>query len=259
MRIAFDLDGVLADLQAVLAGAAERMFGASLEKVPSAAVGPAEAAQLVAAPAAASAADASGAAEATPATESGTAGEGTDDEPVPPLFHQLTNAQQRRLWRRVLETENFWETLDPTEPGVVGRLAMLALERRWEVLFITQRPASAGDTCQLQTQRWLARHGFAMPSVYVIRGSRGKVAAAFDLEVVVDDRPENCLDVVLESKARAFFVWRGDPAAPPAISAKRLNIEVVASVGECLDRLAEEHEERPGLLGRLTRMMRSGN
>lgn len=242
MRIAFDLDGVLADLESPLAEAAERMFG------PAPPAGDAGAPDEAGADAAGGAAeDASSAADETPA-----------DEPVPPLVHELSMSQQRQLWRRVLATENFWESLNETEPGIVGRLAALALERRWEVIFITQRPSSAGDLCQRQSQRWLTRHGFPMPSVFVIRGSRGKVAAALDLDVVVDDRPDNCLDVVLESKARAFLVWRGDAAAPAAANARRLNIEVVGSVAECLDALASERAEKPaGLLGRLKRFIGS--
>ncbi len=240
MRIAFDLDGVLADLESVLGEAALRLFG-NVEPPPAPAVPdppPSDDPNAIAQ-------TASG--ELAP-----------DDEPVPPLVHQLTLGQQRRLWRNVLETDNFWETLNETEDGIIARLAVLALERRWEVIFVTQRPTSAGDTCQLQSQRWLARHGFVHPSVFVIRGSRGKVAAALDLDVVVDDRPDNCLDVVLDSRARAFLVWRGDASAPAALNAKRLNINVVGSVGECLDILAAERGEKSlGLLDRLKRMIGS--
>ena len=35
-------------------------------------------------------------------------------------------------------------------------------------LFITKRPATAGDTVQRQTQGWLVKHGFDLPSVLVI-------------------------------------------------------------------------------------------
>jgi hypothetical protein len=139
----------------------------------------------------------------------------------------------------------------------VARLGALARERRWDVLFITQRPASAGDTCQVQTQRWLARHGFAYPSVYVIHGTRGRIAAALDLDAVIDDRPENCLDVVVDSKARSMLVWRGDPQSAVAANARRLGIRVTASFGECLDSLvaADAASERPTFLGRIKKLV----
>ena len=91
---------------------------------------------------------------------------------------------------------------------------------------------------QRQSQRWLAARGFLLPSVYVVHGSRGKVADALAIDVVVDDRPDNCLDVVLESRAAALLVWRGSPATVPA-SAKRLGIAAVPTVARVLEALVE--------------------
>jgi hypothetical protein len=123
------------------------------------------------------------------------------------------------------------------------------------VLFITSRPRSAGRTVQRQSQRWLAQMGFDLPSVYVVHGSRGQVAAALELDVVIDDRPENCLDVVLESKAGAILVWRGGEKTVPA-SAKRLGIATVSTVAEVLDALvnADRAESGTTLLDRLRRL-----
>jgi hypothetical protein len=58
------------------------------------------------------------------------------------------------------------------------------------------------------------------------------------LDIVVDDRPDNCLDVVLESRAGAILVWRGNQAAVPA-SARRLGIAVAGTVAESLDAIVE--------------------
>src|SRR3981081_4966046 len=74
------------------------------------------------------------------------------DRPLPgPL--RLTVRQQRRLWRHIATIENFWETLQEIEPGVVKRLAAVAARSRWEVIFLTKRPATAGRTAQRQAQR----------------------------------------------------------------------------------------------------------
>ncbi len=73
------------------------------------------------------------------------------------------------------------------------------------MIFLTSRPQTSGRTVQRQSQRWLERHGFVMPSVFVVHGSRGRIAEALDLDVVIDDRPDNCLDIVLESKAGAVL------------------------------------------------------
>jgi hypothetical protein len=158
----------------------------------------------------------------------------------------------------VREIENFWETLSETEAGIVERLAATSSARRWEVMFLTSRPRTAGDIVQVQSQRWLQRLGFHLPSLYVVSTSRGRIANALELDVVVDDRPENCLDVAIESKARAILVWRGDEGEVPA-SARRLGIGGVPSVGACLELLVEADaadQTEGGLVDRLKRLLK---
>src|SRR3990172_3030782 len=211
LRIAVALDGVLADMHGELARQAEMLFGEAMTSRRVARAGP-----------------------STPTPTDPNA-----DPPVPaelPSLEklQLTSREQRRLWHHVETIENFWETLKEIEPGMLRRLAALATDRRWEVIFLTTRPTSAGATSQVQTQRWLASMGFALPSVYVVRGSRGRIAAALDLDFVIDDRPDNCLDIVVDSKARALLVWREDERLLPA-GARRIGIGGVEAVGESLD------------------------
>lgn len=170
---------------------------------------------------------------------------------------QMSSRQTRRLWHHVQTIEDFWGTLVELEPGVVSRLASISADRRWEVIFLTKRPECAGATSQVQTQRWLEAKGFPLPSVYVVQGSRGRIAASLDLDFVVDDRPENCLDVVVDSKARAILVWRDDEKHLPA-AAKRLGIGVVHSVEECLNILTQldaPPAEKPGVAERVKRLL----
>jgi len=273
LRIAFDCDGVVADLDSALAEIVARLFGeAPPDAEPAAGPGPVPeavaasdngaAAPDAQAPAAAAppsaAAPGASASAPEPASADPPAADGPTDEEVqaaPARFRALSRRQQHDLWEAVRNTENFWESLTETEPGIIARLAQLARERRWEVIFITQRPSSAGDTTQLQTQRWLIAHGFDLPSVYVIKGTRGKVAEALSLDIVVDDRPENCLDVKLESRARAILVWNDDLANLPP-NARRLGIEPVTSLGACLDLLAEvPAAAKPGLFRRIKQLI----
>ena len=169
----------------------------------------------------------------------------------------MTTRQQSKLWRHVQSIENFWQTLDELEPGIISRLAEIAAERRWEIIFLTKRPETVGTTAQVQSQRWLESKGFPLPSVYVVQGSRGRIAASLGLDIVVDDRPENCLDVVVDSKARSILVWRDDQKSLPA-AARRLGIGVVKSVAECLDILTQvdsSGREEPGLMTRVRRAL----
>ena len=125
------------------------------------------------------------------------------------------------------------------------------------MIFLTRRPASAGATSQVQTQRWLESKGFILPSVYVVQGSRGRIAAALALDFVIDDTPENCLDVVIDSRARAILVWREDANQLPS-AARRLGIGVVKSVDDCLRILAQvdaQSTDRPTVLDRVMRLL----
>jgi hypothetical protein len=238
IRIAFDLDGVFADMEGELARHAKTLFGERTIGQPDAT--------------AASATDAF-ASENAPSARSNASAEGEE----PPLTRlRITARQQRRLWTHVESIENFWETLGEIEPGSVARLAALAEAHRWEIIFLTRRPTSAGATPQVQTQRWLESKGFRLPSVFVVQGSRGRIAAALALDIVVDDTPENCLDVVVDSKARSILVWRSDRQSPPP-AAKRLGIGVVRSVDECLNILAQvEQSPAPGgIMERVKRLL----
>ena len=220
LRIAFDLDGVLADMDGHLRRIATEMF------------------DIRSAPSLLSRLEASvrGVVRQPPSAI------GSSETKSPEAVHEasqsldLTPVQRRRLWRRVADRTNFWEELDETEPGIVAAVADQARRHRWEVLFLTERPATAGDTVQVQSQRWLMARGFDLPSVFVVRGSRGKIADALNLDVVVDDRREHCLDVVVESTAHPILVLRSNDAVPA--NAARLGITVTESPSRCLTLLA---------------------
>ena len=235
LRLGFDLDGTLADMEGELIRQAEILFGESMARR----VDPRPATP-----------------EINPAFAGGAPAEPAADNEPPLLKLKLTKRQQGRLWEHVESIENFWQTLGECEPGIVERLGRLASERRWEIIFLTKRPEGAGATAQIQTQLWLESHGFHLPSVYVVQGSRGRIAAALGLDVVVDDRPENCLDVAVECQARAILIWRDGAGQLPA-AAQRLGIGVVKTVADCLDILTQldSSREQPGMLSRVKRLL----
>jgi hypothetical protein len=223
LRVAFDMDGTVADMHTVLRQESERLFGPRAPRpahVPVSADQDGDAAAAHAAP--------------SPAEPAST--------PVVDELH-LTARQQSQLWKRVAAIENFWNTLPELEPGIIARIAETARTRRWEVLFITTRPPSAGETTQIQTQRWLQAHGFPLPSVFVVQRSRGKLADALQLDAVVDDRPENCLDVAIDSKARPVLVWPGPLETAPAGLGK-MGVKPVTSISAALALLEDLDDER---------------
>jgi hypothetical protein len=222
VRIAFDMDGVLADFPGAFRHVETRLFGGA----PTVA---AEAPEVEA--------------QQEEAREAG---------------NQSPREMRRRrdaVWDAIHKTPDFWTTLKPLDPGAVRRIHTLMVRHRWEVFFITQRPATEGQTVQRQTQRWLVEQGFDLPSVLVISGSRGAAAGALRLNFHVDDSAQNCLDVASDSKARPLLIVP-EPDAVTEASAKRLKIGVVRSIGEALDALEQRASGQPtGLLNRLSKII----
>lgn len=225
LRVAFDLDGTLADMFGALHIEAKRLFGEV--SIPP---------------------------EAESQALTDAASEHRLEDAEPRVSRLPLDEQQRAvLWRRVARIPNFWITLTEIEPGIVERLASVSTERRWEIIFLTTRPAVAGATTQVQSQQWLEDHGFRRPSVFVVRRSRGRIAEALELDALVDDRPENCVDVALESKAHAILVRRGSETSPLR-GAGNLGVRVVGSVAEAITLLEKVDESKRGT--RVTRQIR---
>jgi hypothetical protein len=223
---------VLADMEAALVREAEKLFGASLKgrKPQPSREGSASMLDLV-------------------------LDEKSDDAPLRKELH-LTGRERRDLWHHVSTIDGFWESLEEIEPGTVERLATIAEERRREIIFLTRRPATAGATAQIQSQRWLEAKEFRLPSVYVVTASRGIIAAGLTLDIVVDDTPENCVDVAVDSKARTIAVFRTQEPPPPALH--RMGIHLARSTDEALNLLVEidaSVERQPGALKRAMRML----
>jgi hypothetical protein len=224
LRIAFDLDGTLADLSTTFYEFEDRLFGPyeAEHSQPQPEVREEEQEQEERAAAA------------------------TNAEAV--AAERLAQARAMRrhndvIWQAIEATPDFWTTLKPIEEGVVRRLWTAAQTHRWEVFFITQRPATAGASVQRQTQRWLVEHGFELPSVIPLSGSRGKACQALKIDFLVDDTPKNCVDAISDSSARAVLIATGIDDFTLS-GARRLGIHTVRSASEAIDVLEQATHAR---------------
>jgi hypothetical protein len=170
-----------------------------------------------------------------------------------PARRPLNTDVVKRVWDRIGRTSQWWLTLDPYEPDQLPRLYRTSRERRWEVYFLTTRPSSAGETTQFQTQWWLEQHGFALPSVMTVPGSRGDAANAVKLDIAIDDRLTNCVDIIAASRAKAILVLRRED---PRIREQALarGIGVVSTLAEALDAVEQFEEAKRATAGRLSRL-----
>ena len=166
----------------------------------------------------------------------------------------LSSRDVKKIWDFVKRTPNWWVRLAPYEPAQIIRLYETARRLRWEVVFMTRRPSTAGDPVQFQSQWWLEQQGFFYPAVLTVPGSRGELANALRLDVIVDDQIHNCVDVISASTAKAVLLHR--EARDPAVDEHAVSrgIGVVGSLEEALDVLDHLHgalRERRGRLQRL--------
>ena len=217
LRVGFDMDGVVADLAGAFYDVEARLVGPG-----------------------------------TPTGAGDSENEPAEGAPEP----EMSGRRRDAVWQAIRDTPDFWMTLQPTEPGGVRRIHEMMLRHSWEVFFITQRPATAGQTVQRQTQHWLVAQGFDLPSVLVVPGSRGAAAGALSLDYLVDDSQTNCVDVRLESKARPILIVAdGDERA--VASARKLGIGTARTLSESLDILEQATNARnqPRLLNRLAALI----
>jgi hypothetical protein len=230
LRIAFDMDGTLADLSSAYAEVEDRLFGPA------------------------------NADHEQPAPEEREVEQHEEEDPPRSgerrSWPRDSAYHRDRVWRTIELTPNFWTTLRPLEKGAIERLYQLTGEHNWEVFFVTQRPATAGGTVQWQTHKWLVEQGFLMPSVIPLSGGRGRAAAALRLDYLVDDTPQNCVDALSESSTRAILLVDSEDALA-ASSARRIGIGTAHGIHEVLDLLVQVTEARanPSLFEKIRKLV----
>jgi hypothetical protein len=175
--------------------------------------------------------------------------------PTAPLpdFDAVSAADAKRVWRAITDTPNWWLGLKPYEPAQIARLYQLARRHRWEVSFLTSRIPTSGDSVQFQSQTWLEGHGFYMPAVVTVPGSRGEVANALRLDVVIDDQFLNCLEVVGASQAKAMLLLQvGDEVLEQRATERGMGVvHRLEEAIEVLMHLQELLPEKRGVVMRL--------
>lgn len=159
----------------------------------------------------------------------------------------------KRVWDHISRTPQWWLQLEPYEPEQIERMYRTSRERRWEVYFMTTRPSSAGETTQFQTQWWLESHRFPMPAVLTVPGSRGDAANALKLDITVDDRLTNCVDIIAASRSKAVLVLRHDDTTVRDQALAR-GVGVVSTLAAAIDAVEQFEEAKRASSGRLSRL-----
>ena len=175
--------------------------------------------------------------------------DGQDLEALSPL----SPGDVRRVWDYIAAAPNWWMDVPAYEPDQIARLYSLMRAGGWEVFFMTKRPPSAGDSVQFQTQWWIERFGFYLPSVLTVPGSRGDIANGLRLDLVIDDQLINCVEVISASTTKAVLIQRTSDSALKQQASNR-GIGVVSTFAEALTVVERMHDVLPTKRGRLMRL-----
>jgi hypothetical protein len=165
----------------------------------------------------------------------------------------LSHSEIDRVWTHIARTPNWWMGVQPYEPAEIANLYALARSGKWEICFLTKRPPSAGDAVQFQTQWWLEEQGFYLPAVITVPGSRGDLANALRLDLVIDDQFVNCAEVIGAGPTKALLMLR--EANPPMQKhALDRGVGVVSTLAETIPILLQLHQLIRGQRGRMIRL-----
>jgi hypothetical protein len=165
----------------------------------------------------------------------------------------LSHADIDRVWAHIGRSPNWWMGVKAYEPAEIANLYAIARAGKWEICFLTKRPASAGDAVQFQTQWWLEQQGFYLPAVITVPGSRGDLANALRLDLVVDDQFVNCAEVIGAGPTKALLMLR-DPSPAMRKHAIDRGVGVVSSLEEMIPILLQLHQLLRSQRGRMIRL-----
>ena len=165
----------------------------------------------------------------------------------------LSHAEIDQVWTHIGRTPNWWIGVKAYEPTEIANLYALARSGKWEICFLTKRPPSAGDAVQFQTQWWLEEYGYYLPAVITVPGSRGELANALRLDLVIDDQFVNCAEVIGAGSAKALLMLR-EPNPAMRQHAIDRGVGVVSSLEEATPILVQLHQLLRSQRGRMLRL-----
>lgn len=118
----------------------------------------------------------------------------------------MSPEDEKRIWAEIHREPGWWAAL-PALPDAVEFLVWLKNDLNAphsDIYFITHR---AGASAKWQTEIWLREKGFKRPTV-LLTGRKGDAASILSLDVYIDDKNENCLDVKEKSPSTTCYMLK---------------------------------------------------
>jgi 5'(3')-deoxyribonucleotidase len=110
---------------------------------------------------------------------------------------QLTPEETTQSWIEVAKVKNFWSSLKPLPSFDLETMLLLTkLVALHDVFFVTNRFDTPGASPLKQTKYWLYLHASIQAPNVLIAKEKGPMASVLQLDVFIDDRPKNLIDVL---------------------------------------------------------------
>jgi len=108
-----------------------------------------------------------------------------------------------QAWAHIKGNPGFWATLGTLPDINTWLLWLKTAGSKHDIYFITDRP---GAGAKYWTERWFNRYGYDNATILISRNGKGAIVAALDLELYIDDKVENILDVQTKApNCRAYL------------------------------------------------------
>lgn len=128
----------------------------------------------------------------------------TFDPSFPPIWawpqsYGYSAADESAAWNEAKFSGLFWRSLFPYASAWKDLEYLDSLRSSNDIYFVTSRP---GPTAKVETEDWLAGHGYPKPTVIISNSQRKKdFCYAAEIDVLVEDKPETLLDLPLTVKS----------------------------------------------------------
>lgn len=147
-----------------------------------------------------------------------------------PLQAGFSKTEEGKAWEYIRNHPHWWSDLQPYPDSFVDYRSYQ--KAGWDIYFVTARRLPFVKEI---TEEWLRRHYLVDNPTVILSGRKGLVAKAIGLDAHIDDKPENTVDVRLNSgSTRSYLRTRRQNAmAQPYLA--RDGVILTASVATMFD------------------------
>lgn len=149
----------------------------------------------------------------------------------------VTEEEREKIWQEIRKTPDFYYLKLRALPTVEEFLPYLS--KRHELYFVSNRKNDvAGFPVREQTEFWLEDRGANIPCVILVH-DKGPIVKCLELDVFIDDKPENLLRIQECSPNTRLFLMNGmhnkefkEPAGWTRVSDLRTFVHHMEELGE---------------------------